>query len=100
MCEKGLHHFIFVSLIDEIIVCVIYVFFSVPQVQVVIFVMFQDRGFTSSSNVIKTGKAAASLQTPDAGMYSKKVCNYSNILTESQCMLFSRNQKSAVWVLW
>lgn len=26
----------------------------------------QDRGFTSSSNVIKTGKAAASLQTPDA----------------------------------
>lgn len=31
------------------------------------FLFKQDRGFTSSSNVIKTGKAQNSFQTPGAG---------------------------------
>jgi len=30
-------------------------------------VVLQDRGFTSSSNVIKTGKTQSSFQTPGAG---------------------------------
>ena len=30
-------------------------------------VLLQDRGFTSSSNVIKTGKTQSSFQTPGAG---------------------------------
>lgn len=77
-------------------VSVICIYFGVPQVHIIIFVMSQDRGFTSSSNVIKTGKAAASLQTPDAGTYSKKFYSYSTILTESQCLLFSMNLTSRV----